>query len=81
MDFEIHQEQSASEAVIEAVSVAEGISEGSLPPITESVPSDDFDSMCAPDKAEPPCTCQITFAYSKSLVQVDNGEYITVEAV
>lgn len=81
MDFEIHHEQSPSEAVVEAVSIAEGRHEDSLPPISETIPPDDFDSMCAPDQSEPPCTCLTTFAYSKSLVRVDNGEYITIEAI
>ncbi|WP_227378580.1 HalOD1 output domain-containing protein [Haladaptatus halobius] len=79
MEYEIGEDQSASVAVVKAVSEFEDCSPNSLPPLHETIDTDCLDGLYSarPNGTHRSGGC-VSFVFSDSQVRVDNGEYITV---
>lgn len=75
----IETEESASDAVLRAVSEFESCPPTALPPLYEAIDTDALNALCrrradGRHKYE----CRLTFEYHDSLVVIDTNESITV---
>lgn len=74
MEYTIDSGESVSHAVTMSVSVIENTAITDLPPLYDSLDPDALDGMFSGEG-----NIHIAFAYSDSLIDVYNGEYLTVE--
>jgi hypothetical protein len=74
VEYEIEPEVSVSQAVLTSVSKLENTAITDLPMLYTTVDPDALDDIFAGKGNN-----RISFAYSNSLVDVYNGEYLTVE--
>lgn len=74
MEYTIDSDESVSHAVTMSVSVIENTAITDLPPLYESLDPDALNAICSGEG-----NTHIAFAYSHSLIDVYNGEYLTVE--
>jgi hypothetical protein len=75
MEYNINSDERVSHAVTRGVSITENTTVSDLPALYESVDPEALDVLF---KSEG--NIYVSFAYSNSLVDVYNGEYLTVEA-
>lgn len=82
MEYEIDETESASAAVLRAVSAVDGRDPRSLPPLTSVLDPDSLDDLFdARENGERRTGGRISFIYSHCRVTVDNGEYITIQLI
>lgn len=80
MEYELGQDEPVSFAIVEAVSSAERCPPGSLPPLYETLDPDALDTLFASeDERTERGPSLVTFAYSDSIVTVEDHDTITVE--
>lgn len=82
MEYEIDECESASTAVIRAVSAVEGRDPLSLRPLTEVLDPDALDALFGSrDDGTARPGGRLTFVYSKCRITIDNDEYLTLELI
>ncbi|GAA0261169.1 HalOD1 output domain-containing protein [Halobaculum roseum] len=75
MEYEIGAGESVSQAVLRCVSQFEDTAITELPLLYESVDPDALNRIFTMQ-----CNSRVSFAFSNSLIDVYNNEYLTVEA-
>ncbi|AZH25360.1 HalOD1 output domain-containing protein [Haloplanus aerogenes] len=82
MEYEIEADESASTAVVRAVSAVEGVDQRSLRPLAEVLDPDALDALFGSrGDGTPRPGGRLTFVYSKCWVTVENGEYLTLRPI
>jgi len=74
MEYEIDSEESVSHAVLISVSELENTAVTDLPTLCESVDPDALEDIFTGDG-----NTHISFGYSNSIIEIYNGEYLTIE--
>ncbi|MGB9950985.1 HalOD1 output domain-containing protein (plasmid) [Haloarcula marismortui] len=75
MEYQIGSEESLSHAVLTSVSMLEDTATTDLPVLYKTVDPNALDAIFAGDG-----NICISFGFSNSLIEVYNGEYLTVES-
>jgi hypothetical protein len=80
MEYEIGPHESASTAVVRAVSAVEGQEPSTLRPLAYVLDTDALDALfeCR-SNGQPRTGGCLSFFYSGCRVSIDNGEYLTIE--
>lgn len=82
MEYEIGPNESASTAVVRAVSAVEGRKPESLPPLAYVLDPDALDALFeSRSNGQPRTGGRLSFVYSGCRVSIDNGEYLSIEPV
>lgn len=82
MEYEIESDEAVSEAVVLAVSAILGRDPVSLPPLGEVVDPDSLNKIFDSQFDGMPRTGgRVTFTYADCHVTVDNGEFLSIEAM
>lgn len=82
MEYEIESDEAVSEAVVLAVSAILGRDPVSLPPLGEVVDPDSLNKIFDSQFDGMPRTGgRVTFTYADCHVTVDNGEFLSIEAI
>lgn len=74
MEYEIESNESISHAVLTIVSRVENTAINDLPPLYESIEPDALDTILVNQH-----NIRLSFAYSNSLIEIYNGEYLTAK--
>lgn len=82
MEYEIDGDESVSTAVVRAVSAVEGRKPRSLRPLADVLDPDALDALFASRHDDAPRSGgHLSFVYSKCVVTIDNGEYLTLQPI
>lgn len=82
MEYEIGADESTSTAVVRAVSAVEGRKQRSLRPLSEVLDPDALDILFGSKlDGTPRPGGRLSFVYSKCIVTVENGEYLTLRLI
>lgn len=80
MEYEIGPNESASTAVVRAVSAVEGREPDSLRPLAYVLGPDALDALFeSRSNGQPRTGGCLSFVYSGCCVSIDNGEYLSIE--
>ncbi len=82
MEYNIDRNETVSMGVVRAVSALVGQDPLSLPPLADVLDTDALDTLFDTRFDGTPRTGgQLSFVYSNCRVTIDNGEYLTLEAL
>lgn len=82
MEYDIEANEEISTAVIRAVSAVEGVEPESLRPLTEVIDPCAINMLFdTQGDGTPRAGGRLSFVYSKCEVTIDNGEYLTLQAI
>ena len=80
MEYEIGPNESASTAIVRAVSAVEGRKPDSLRPLADVLDPDALDALFeSRSNGQPRTGGCLSFVYSGCRVSIDNGEYLSIE--